>query len=134
MKLFSSRLANRGARLARLTETSPAPAGHARESTSQALAPGDSRGTPDAGDIPASGVRAFPDRFHLTLTPAVQATLLLAAKAADLRPGEFIARAIVAYAEEAIGFPRLADELTTVPAFRRVGETRFDDFRSGGGP
>lgn len=72
-----------------------------------------------------AGPQAVADTFELTLTPNVQATLLLAARAAGVPPAEFIARAIVAHAQEAVGFPALADDLTEVPEFRRGEEARF---------
>lgn len=56
-----------------------------------------------------AGLPAVADTFELTLTPNVQATLLLAARAAGVPPGEFIARAIVAHAQEAVGFPALSE-------------------------
>ena len=71
---------------------------------------------------------AGPLTFELDLQPNVQATLLLAARAAGETPGEFIARAIVFRAQEAVGFPVLADELTGVPEFERRPGSR------GGGP
>jgi hypothetical protein len=62
--------------------------------------------------------------FSLTLDRGVQLTLLMGAKAAGVTPGEFIARAIVAYAIEAVGVPSLCDELRSVPEFARRGGGR----------
>ena len=67
-------------------------------------------------------------RFELELRPNVQAILLLAARAAGETPGEFVARSIVFRAQEAVGFPALAEELTAVPDFERRNRSR------GGGP
>jgi len=158
MKLRSSHLANQGARLAgssasrAVSQASPAgaPAGRdnggqsalraspetlrgaaaprAREASSQAPAPGASRAFSDAGrERPASEAK-----FELTLSDTVQAILHLAANAAGVSHGEFVARAICAYAEEAVGFPRLSDELHAAPVPAREGGSRFDSFNSGG--
>lgn len=154
MNLRSQHLANMGARLGRVpvdyAKISPArSAGPAREAASQArgfdvltpkapdgasaltddarsgLRPAagtvDSRASPDA----TVGVTTSGDRFELTLTPNVQATLLLAAKAAGVTPAEFVARAIVVYAQEAVGFPALADELFEAPEAARIKNSRF---------
>lgn len=116
MNLRSSHLANCGARLAGVD-----------------FSRGSQAASPKTLDRAAPGVSALQstsgDRFELTLTPHVQATLLLAARAAGVAPAEFIARAIVAHALEAVGFPDLSDEFTAVPEFSRIGETRF---RNGG--
>jgi len=93
------------------------PAGPAREQNSQA---------PDRGSRVASdGGATSSDAFVLTLTDNVQAVLVLAAKAAGVAPGEFVARAICAYAEEAVGFPAMCDELHVAPEPARVGHSRF---------
>lgn len=152
MNLRSSHLANQGARLARTINRGGAP--RAREAASQApdglvltpKAPDGASATADdarSGSRPAAEERAsraaapnaagreLPasgNRFELTLSDRVQAILHLAAGAAGVSHGEFVARAICAYAAEAVGFPGLSDELHTAPAPARAGASRFDGF------
>ncbi|MEP9389623.1 hypothetical protein [Mesorhizobium sp. KR9-304] len=116
MNLRSAYLADRGARLAGLTPHFD-PCHVPRQETA----------APDV--IPSTSGAAF--HFELTLSDRVQAILHLAAKAAGVEPGELIARAIVFYAGEAVGFPALADELYAPPE-ERAGASRFHEFRSGG--
>lgn len=126
MNLRSSHLANQGARLAGTMNRGGAP--RAREAASQAPTNEASRAAaPDTAgrELPASG-----NRFELTLSDPVQAILHLAAGAAGVSHGEFVARAICAYAAEAVGFPGLSDELHAAPVPARAGASRFDGFKT----
>lgn len=168
MTLVNSHLANIGRRLAGVNPYALAPqapgrasadeddahmaplAGLRRSADSACASKTRDRGT--APPLPPGGGAAF----ELTLAEPVQAILLLAAKASGLSHGEAVARAIVFWAQEAVGMPGLlsaltpqapggasadADdarlglrplaEMTRVPDFDRGGGNRFQDC---GGP